>query len=164
MKVFMFIIFSFLLLNIHCAPVYVVTEEKIIEKEPINEELLNKSQADSIALAEEAELRAELINLYKAEIFMKNQNKANLIVDFYVHAQQNLYSGNLEYALYLINQAALIKENADVLALRGSIYLGLGNKNKFISEWRKALLLDPDITNRTPDYIIQELQNFGLID
>lgn len=122
--------------------------------------------ADSIAQAEEEqeELRKALVELYKDEIYSRYQAQANTLTNYYILAQQHFYTGDFENALFLINRAALIKENADVLALRGSIYLGLGYINEFVNQWRRALEMDPDVPLPSSAYIIQQLQNNGLIN
>lgn len=122
--------------------------------------------ADSLAQieAEEQELREALIELYKDEVYSRYQSQANTLTNYYILAQQHFYSGDFQNALFLVNRAALIKENADVLALRGSIYLGLGYINEFVNQWRRALEMDPDVPIPSSTYIIQQLQNNGLID
>lgn len=139
-------------------------------QEPVADasEIDPKEQAlsDSLEQAknEAQELREALIELYKDELYAKYQAQANTLSNFYLMAQQHFYSGDYENALFMINRAALIKENADVLALRGSIYLGLGYINEFISHWRRALEMDPSVPIPQSTYIIRQLQNNGLID
>lgn len=159
------LIFTFLLL--HCSSSSEVVEpegETITELSEV--ELKAQAQADSVAEAEakEEELRSALIELYKDEIYSRYQAQANTLTNYYILAQQHFYSGDFENALFLINRAALIKENADVLALRGSIYLGLGYINEFVNQWRRALEMDPEVPLPSSAYIIQQLQNNGLID
>ncbi len=131
-----------------------------------SQELIISPEADSIAQAQakEEELRQALIELYKDDIYSRYQAQANTLTNYYILAQQHFYSGDFENALFLINRAALIKENADVLALRGSIYLGLGYINEFVNQWRRALEMDPEVPIPSSTYIIQQLQNNGLID
>mgnify|MGYP001334386622 CR=1 FL=1 len=56
------------------------------------------------------------------------------------------------------------KENADILALRGSIFLGLGSVDNFVRDWRKALELDENLPLSYSNYVLRELQNQGLLD
>lgn len=74
------------------------------------------------------------------------------------------FNGEYQNALAYINRAANIRENADVLALKGSIYLGLGSEEDFISNWRRALELDSEVPIPPSPYIVQQLQENGLID
>lgn len=95
---------------------------------------------------------------------LKYQAQANGISSYYILAQQQFYNGNYEEALYFINQAAKIRENADVLALKGSIYLGLGLKEDFVESWKKALEMDKDIPLPSSPFVVKELQQQGLIN
>ena len=154
------------LFSIHCGSTSEVAENEIITEEISEEDLIAQARADSIAEAEakEEELRNALIELYKDEIYARYQAQANTLTNYYILAQQHFFSGDFENALFLVNRAALIKENADVLALRGSIYLGLGYINGFVNQWRRALEMDPEVPIPSSTYIIQQLQNNGLID
>lgn len=162
-----FVIFLILsVLLIHCASSNQSTDP-IVEQGTISpEDSLQLAIQDSLeqARAKEEELREALIELYKDEIYSRYQAQANTLTNYYILAQQHFYTGDFENALFLINRAALIKENADVLALRGSIYLGLGYINEFVSHWRRALEMDPSVPIPSSTYIIQQLQNNGLID
>ncbi len=151
---------------IHCSS-SIQTVDPISEENSISpEDSLQIAIQDSIdqAQAKEEELRNALIELYKDEIYSRYQAQANTLTNYYILAQQHFYTGDYENALFLINRAALIKENADVLALRGSVYLGLGYINEFVNHWRRALELDPEVPIPSSTYIIQQLQNNGLID
>lgn len=108
--------------------------------------------------------REALVNVYKEELNEIYQTDANGIVSFYILAQQRLYSGDYQNALIYINRAAKIKENADILALKGSIYLGLGLIENFVANWRQALELDSEVPIPPSPYIVQQLQQNGLID
>ena len=127
---------------------------------------VDSAATDSARMAEEAKakLRADLVDLYKDEVFAKYQAQANTLTNYYILAQQHFYSGDFENALFLINRASLIRENADVIALRGSIYLGLGYINEFVQHWKQALELDADVPIPNSPYLIRQLQNNGLID
>ncbi|RNC85725.1 MAG: hypothetical protein ED557_02830 [Balneola sp.] len=115
-------------------------------------------------LSTEEQLALDLKELYREELFEKHNSEANQLVNFYILAQQKLFTGEYPEALSLIQRAAQIKENADVLALRGSIYLGLGQPDEFVSNWRRALELDPEVPILPSPYVIQQLQLYGLID
>lgn len=143
------------------------SSDTVTDKETITDStLVENPQVDSLELArqKEKELRQALIDLYKDEVYSKYQSQANTLTNYYILAQQNFYTGNYENALYLINRAALIKENADILSLRGNIYLALGYVNEFVSHWRRALEMDPAVPIPQSAYIIQQLQYNGLID
>tara|TARA_R110000868_G_scaffold304437_10_gene565146 strand:- start:19152 stop:19466 length:315 start_codon:yes stop_codon:yes gene_type:complete len=89
---------------------------------------------------------------------------ANGIISYYILAQQRFYNGDYQNALKYINTAANIRENADILALKGSIYLGLGSTENFVANWRQALEIDADVPIPPIPYIVQQLQQNGLID
>lgn len=108
--------------------------------------------------------QAKLVEIYKEELTEVYRAEANGIVNFYILAQQRFYNGDFTNALSLINRASVIRENADVLALKGSIYLGLGEIENFESNWRKALELDADVPIPPLPYVVQQLQDIGLID
>lgn len=118
------------------------------------------SPEDSARLARDEKLteiyEEELRNTYKA--------KANRLANFYILAQQRFYVADYNNALTYINRALDIQENAYCLALRGSIHLGLGMRESFIADWRKALQMDENVPIPQSDYIIGALQSYGLID
>lgn len=148
--------------------VYCSSSKKVADTAPSYSELAAADSAadDSLKKAqEEAEqLRLQLIELYKKEVFAKYQAQANTLTNHYILAQQFFYTGEYENALLHINRAASIKETADVLALRGSIYLAMGNITEFIENWRTALEIDPEVPIPKSEYIITQLQKYNLID
>ncbi len=153
-----------ILFFISCRSTNTVQQSELAEQTgPSPEE---QARLDSIQQAEEEAQRLldALTDLYKDEIYSNYQAQANTLTNYYILAQQNFFAGDYENALFLINRAALIKESADVLALRGSIYLGLGYINEFVNHWRRALEMDPEVPIPQSPYIIQQLQNNGLID
>jgi tetratricopeptide (TPR) repeat protein len=158
------------IIQINCVATSDISEENpqiiSVTEDEIQKQTLAKAKADSIAEAQEREeeLRNSLTKIYKDEMYAQYQDQANTLSNYYILAQQNLYVGDFENALLLINRAALIKENADVIALRGSIYLGLGYMEEFVNQWRKALEMDPDVPIPVIAYVIQQLQANGLID
>jgi tetratricopeptide (TPR) repeat protein len=113
---------------------------------------------------EEEKRRAELQELYREELRKTYQAKANGVTTYYILAQQQFHQAQYQNALYLINKALAIKETPDVLALKGSIFLALGSKEKFTENWRKALEMDANIPIPTLPFITRELQNQGLVD
>lgn len=116
-------------------------------------------------IIDEAQLRRDsLTQVYKEELYNENQSKANRVTTFYILAQQKFYNGEFEEALFLINQATRVKETADVLALKGSIYLGLGSTENFVAFWKRALELDKNLPLPPSPNIIQELKKQGLIN
>jgi len=108
--------------------------------------------------------RDSLIQVYKDQIYNNNQNKANRITTFYILAQQKFYGAEYEEALFLINQASNIKETPDVLALKGSIYFGLGSTENFITFWKRALDMDKNLPIPPSSIIVEELKKHGLIN
>ncbi len=118
----------------------------------------------SDTVSPEDKRREELTTLYKEELNDQYQADANGLINFYILAQQRFFSGNYQNALILINRAAAIKENADVLALKGSIYLGLGQTDNFLANWRQALEMDPEVPIPSIPYVVQQLQLNGLLD
>lgn len=135
-----------------------------IESAPIeevadtNEELV-QAKEDSALIRRNA-----LVEVYKDELNEIYRADANGIISYYILAQQRFYNGDYQNALIYANRAANIKENADILALKGSIYLGLGLNDNFVANWRQALELDPEVPLPISPYIIQQLQLNGLID
>lgn len=126
-------------------------------------------QPDSVQVVDqvvdpEKILRDSLTQVYKDDLHRINQIKANRITTFYIMAQQKFYSGEYEQALFLINRAERVKETADVLALKGSIYLGLGSIENFITYWRRALDLDSNVPIPPSPAIVAELKKHGLIN
>tara|TARA_B100000965_G_scaffold406031_1_gene442743 strand:- start:256294 stop:256785 length:492 start_codon:yes stop_codon:yes gene_type:complete len=121
-----------------------------------NEDSDRSSVADS--------LRNEIKKQYKIDLYNEYQARANGLTTFYILAQQRYYNGDYEQALYYINKAYGFKENADILALRGSIFLGLGSVDNFVRDWRKALELDENLPLSYSNYVLRELQNQGLLD
>lgn len=129
-------------------------------------EVQNESQeaAPEDTLTAEEQRREELKELYKEELTDQYQAEANGLINYYIFAQQRFYAGDYQNALVLINRAAAIRENADILALKGSIYLGLGQNENFLASWRQALELDPEIPIPNLPYVVQQLQLNGLLD
>jgi len=106
------------------------------------------------------------IDLDQAESELKSQfqQQANNITHLYVSAQQYFYNDEVEQALVFIKQANSIRDNSDVKAFKGSIYLSLDNYEKFEENWRKAFELDKDVPIPPIQAVQQELKNLGLID
>ena len=132
----------------------------------IQEENTTEAQPDPAAEAKKKEddLKNSIIEYQRDQMYATFQNEANTLSNYYIAAQQGLYSGDFENALIQINRAAEIRESADILALRGSIYLGLQNTTEFVNQWRKALEMDPEVPIPPVAYIIQQLQLYRLID
>lgn len=136
------------------------TPAEMVDEEVDDNETTNvDSSGTELTDIEERKLKAA-----ENELKLKFQQEANNITHLYVTAQQLFYNGNSEQALTLIQQADDIRDNADVKALKGSIYLSLGYRVKFEQNWKRALELDKDVPIPPIPYIKQELKNLGLID
>lgn len=125
-------------------------------------------EVDSVAIQDSLDnieqQRLDLIEDYKNQLSEDYGSQANGLSTFYITAQQFFFNGNYEYALYYIDKAIKIRENADILALKGSIYLGLGSTEGFVQNWRRALELDKDTPIPNSDVIVNELKRHGLIN
>jgi len=68
----------------------------------------------------------------------------NLVEQKLYTALKNIYNARYDIAIIECNDAVILEpENALALARLGSAYYALGNKDKAISVWKKALELDP---------------------
>ena len=143
------------------------SSKELATNEPVQDEEISPPIDSSETVAPQLELekitRDSLIQVYKDEIYKENQIKANRITTFYILAQEKFYSGDYQEALFLINRALRVKETADVLALKGSIYLGLGSIENFVSFWRQALEMDENVPIPPSPAIVEELKRQGLI-
>lgn len=101
---------------------------------------------------------------YRQQLIDEYNTEANKIITFYLQAQRRFYEQEYEDALDFINKALNIREIADAYALKGSIYLGLGDTENFRKNWQQALQMDQNIPLPRSDYIIEELQNNGLLN
>lgn len=109
-------------------------------------------------------LRTRIKESLKDDLYDLYRSDANRLTNFHVLAQQYFYQANYEEALIMANRALSIRENANTLALRGSIFLGLGDTRRFEDDWRRALELDENVPIPRSEYIITALQNYGIID
>ena len=71
--------------------------------------------------------------------------KANLVINHYVRAQQSFYHEKHLLALQEINSALDLIENADLLALKGAIYYGMGQYEEAASTFTRAFSLDKSL-------------------
>ena len=131
-----------------------------LETTSTDSEEITKPEQDNI---DQARIDS-LTKIYKDQIYNQEQNKANRITTFYILAQQKFYSAEYEEALFLINQASAVKETPDVLALKGSIYFGLGSTENFVTFWKRALDMDKNVPIPPSPVIIEELKKQGLIN
>lgn len=133
-----------------------------------NERALTQTESSDTNSSEEVDLeqarRDSLIQVYKEELHKDYQTKANRVTTLYVLSQQKFFSGEYEDALFLINRALQVKETADLLALKGSIYLGLGSMENFVAFWRRALEMDENLPIPPSPAIVNELKRQGLIE
>lgn len=120
-------------------------------------------ESDNIPTEEELR-RGKLTEIYKTELNEKYNADANSLATFYIQAQQKFYTGEYQSALFFIDRAVEIKETADILALKGSIYLGLGSREAFVENWRKALTLDANVPIPPSPIIIRFLKETGLVN
>lgn len=125
---------------------------------------IDSSVTDTTEITEEEKRRAELEEMYKDELQQRFEGRANGVTTFYVNAQRFFYQGRHQAALYHINKAAEIQETSDILALQGSIYLALGNKEKFAEYWRRALEMDENVPIPEAPFVLRELKALGLIN
>lgn len=108
--------------------------------------------------------REQMKQAYKEELEERYQGRANRITTYYNNAQRLFFMQNYQAALYHINKAAEIHETSDILALRGSIYLALGSKQRFAENWRMALEMDENVPVPNVGFVINELKALGLIN
>lgn len=118
------------------------------------------SPEDSARIAREE----KLTEIYKEELRSDYKSKANRLTNYYILAQQRFYAADYSNALIYINRAIAIQENAYLFALRGSIHLGLGMRENFVNDWKKALDMDENVPIPQSEYIIGALRSYGLID
>jgi tetratricopeptide (TPR) repeat protein len=133
-----------------------------------NERTLTQTEGTDTSSPQEVDLekvrRDSLTQVYKEELHKDYQTKANRITTLYILSQQKFYSGEYQDALFLINRALQVKETADLLALKGSIYLGLGSTENFVAFWRRALEMDENLPIPPSPAIVNELKRQGLIE
>ncbi|MAL16728.1 MAG: hypothetical protein CL670_08860 [Balneola sp.] len=158
-----FLFFGLLVALSACSSSNKVSEDASVE-EPEQEAVQQQSSEVADTDSEEDKRKAELEELYKEELKKTYQAKANGVTTYYILAQQQFHQAQYQNALYLINKALAIKETADVYALKGNIFLGLGSKEKFTENWKKALEMDANIPIPILPFITSELQNQGLVD
>ena len=101
---------------------------------------------------------------YRQQLREDYQAKANELTTFYILAQRRYYNGNYETALAIVNKALRLQETADLLALKGSIYLGLNDIDKFEKHWRRALTMDKDVPLPLTDGVVEQLKDRGLLN
>lgn len=143
------------------------SEDQQIEApaEKLDEEVINEESTEADTTNTElTEIEEQKLKFAENELKLRFQREANNITHLYITAQQLFYNGNYEEALILIQQANEIRDNADIKALKGSIYLSLGYRDKFEENWKQAFELDKDVPIPPIPFIKQELKNLGLID
>ncbi|HAH50314.1 MAG TPA: hypothetical protein DF712_10700 [Balneola sp.] len=141
----------------------ITNEPTQVMQEEIPSSTIDSSETLTPKFELEQKVRDSLTQVYKDEIYRENQIKANRITTLYILAQEKFYSGEYQDALFLINRALRVKETADVLALKGSIYLGLGSIENFVAFWRQALEMDENLPIPPSPAIVEELKRQGLI-
>lgn len=116
----------------------------------------DENEPDSVKSIEQIQSENKLRETYRSH--------ANELTNFYIYAQHLFYNSDFEEALFWIEQAEKVQINADVLALKGNIYLGLGNFDEFENYWRRALEIDENVPVPPIPTIVRELKNRGLLD
>jgi tetratricopeptide (TPR) repeat protein len=124
-------------------------------------ETVEANSEEEQALEEKQKLMEQA---YRDELEERYQGRANSITTYYNNAQRLFFMQNYQAALYHINKAAEIRETSDILALRGSIYLALGSKQRFAENWRLALEMDENVPIPNVGFVINELKALGLIN
>jgi tetratricopeptide (TPR) repeat protein len=159
-----FLLSALFLLLISCRSTSEVATEPA--DEPATTQESTESTTETLSPQDSLEAAREelLLEMYKDELHSDFQAKANRITNFYILAQQQFYLAEYETALDYINRAIAIQEHPYVLAMRGSINLGLGRRQSFVDDWRRALEMDENVPIPQSDYIISALQSYGLID
>lgn len=137
-----------------------VSEDEELQAEEDTTEVTDTTDAID---PEQAEYRELLEEEYEKNLQEQYQGKANGVTTFYANAQRSFYARNFQAALFHINKAAEIKATPDVLALRGSIHLAVGETQKFLENWRLALQMDPDLPIPNVPFVINELKEHGLL-
>lgn len=124
---------------------------------------LPQTQAETDEDREEERVKA-LKEKYREQLRDDYQAQANEITTFYLLAQRRFYNGDYRNALSIVNKALKIRENADLYALKGSIYLGLNNIEQFKKNWRTALKMDKQVPLPLTDFVIEQLKEHGLLN
>ena len=132
--------------------------------EPVSEEEDSDHADDPEPIEPEAEPEPEIDEEPENELRREFARQANNVTQLYITAQQLFYNGNFDQALVMIRQANEIRDNPDVKALKGSIYLALGSREKFEENWSKAFEMDDEVPIPNIPFVQRELQNIGLID
>ena len=155
---------GFFSLNMACKTVENPSDVEDIttSSEPLNNDSIEADSEVEQGLYESK--RDSVMNILKTQLFNEYQTDANRLSSFYILAQQRFFGGEYEEALFLINQAERIKATPDVLALKGSIYLGLGSIDEFVSNWREALSQDANIPIPPSPAVVNELKKQGLLN
>lgn len=123
-----------------------------------------KSTSNQKADQKDEEQIKALKEKYGEQLRSRYQDQANEITTYYILAQRHFYNREYQNALSYIKKAENVRTNADVLALKGNIYYGLNNIDKFVGNWRKALEMDRNVPLPLSDSLIEALQEHDLIN
>ena len=82
---------------------------------------------------------------FKMRLEAEYAEKANIIADHYLKAQRALYRQEYHKAQQEIDKALKIHRNADLLALKGSIYFSTGDLVQAKKYWEEAFKLDKNL-------------------
>lgn len=138
-------------------------EVEIVD-DPVTDEDEGDFADDSEPIEPEEELEPEVVEEAENGLRAEFARQANNVTQLYITAQQLFYNGNFDQALVMIRQANEVRDNPDIKALKGSIYLALGSREKFEENWRRAFEMDDDVPIPNIPFVQRELQNIGLID
>lgn len=86
----------------------------------------------------------ELISINE-RLKLENAEKANQISNYYLIAQRAMYKKEYQKALENIDLALAIHKNADLLALKGSIFFSMGSIERAKTIFTEALKMDENL-------------------
>lgn len=87
----------------------------------------------------------EEMAVLRERMIREHAEKANKVFDMYVKAQQAFYRERFVEALEHVDQGLALAENADLLALKGTIFFRAGHQVDARKAFTHALTLDPAV-------------------
>lgn len=85
------------------------------------------------------------VQKFRERLSREYAEQANQIINYYLIAQRSLYKQEYEKALENINMALNIHKNADLLALKASVYWAMSSFEKARTLFAEAFQLDKDL-------------------